>query len=260
MTEWSWAMLLEILTQVEDDLPSHAGMISYAGGGVFVEDGRVCWAAANGMAKRLTDLLSQKARPGADLTALYRECRAAKRPLGETLVETGVVSVDDLASSLRRHTAESLIEIVNTSSTGTWTAHAGGYAPQFTFTPLETYFDVVDIVLGPTHETAAAGLSVLARPTRRGAAFISFGDVVVPVASSGDVALRDLWALGAWSASLRAAAHELAVEPSFALGTTDTGDTTVVWWRGNVTFALTGEDRAAVAEMTSYHLRRRGIS
>lgn len=256
MTEWSWAMLLEILTQVEDELPSNAGVISYAGGGVFVEDGRVCWAAAKGMANRLTDLLAQKARPGVDLAAVYRQCRDAHRPLGEALVESGAVSVDDLAMSLRRHTAESLIEIVNVASTGTWTARDGGYAPQFTFTPLETYFDVVEIVLGGLHRMGATELSVLARPERRGAAFAPLGDVIVPIACSGEVVLRDLWILGAWASSLRDAAHELAVDPGFALGTTDAGQTTVVWWRDDLTFALIGEDRAAVTEMISFHLRR----
>jgi hypothetical protein len=82
------------------------------------------------------------------------------------------------------------------------------------------------------------------------------GELAIPIATSGDVELSELWTLGSWSASLRDAAHELAVDPGFALGTTDDQSTTIVWWQDGFTYALIGEDRAAVSKMTSYHLQR----
>ena len=255
MNEQAWTSLTAMLLEIEGR-EAQSGMLVYESGHVFVEDGRICWAAARGMASRLTDLLGEKARPGADLSALYRECRDRKRPLGETLVETGIVSAAELEAALRQHTAESLVQIVSDPGVGVWSPRTGGYAPRFTFTALQTFLDVAAVALGTHAEAAMQGLAALAKPLRHGAAFVAVGELAVPMAVAGDMRLRDLADLGGWATSLREAAHELAVEPGFAIGTTSAKRTTVVWWNELLTFALCTEDRAAVAEMTSYHLMR----
>lgn len=256
MTEHAWADLFELLAQVEDR-HAQTGMFAFDNGGVFVENGRVCWAAARGMAHRLSDLLSAKARPGSDLDALYRRCREDQTPFGETVVASGIVSAQDFESTLRQHTAESLVEIMRAGDAGTWTARAGQYAPRFTFAPRDTFFDVVDTMLGRHRDAAREELGALATPSRRGAAFVSIGSQAIPVMTCGNVPLRPLGVLGAWAMSLRDAAYQLAVEPRFAIGTADTGDTTVVWWQGPLTFALRAADRPDAGEMTSYLLQRR---
>ena len=108
-------------------------------GAVFVEGGRVCWAAARGLSQRLTDILANSA--GLDpekMTLLYCACRDRGVPLGEHLVATGLVSPAGLRESLRQHSTESLRHLAGEDATLVWKPRAhGGYSPAFTFSTTE---------------------------------------------------------------------------------------------------------------------------
>lgn len=107
-------------------------------GAIFIERGRVCWAAAHGLAPRLTELLI--AQSGVDTTTmqrLYRECRKDGLPLGEQLVARGIVSAEQLRSALAQHTIESIDALCVDEATARFRPRAGGYNPHFTLNTSE---------------------------------------------------------------------------------------------------------------------------
>lgn len=110
-----------------------------ARGTVFVERGRVCWAAAHGMARRLTELLGARASlPSEVMESVFTACKRERIPLGEHLLSRGLVSAHDLRATLLQHTMESLSTICTDDARATWHARAGaGYSPRFTFTTSE---------------------------------------------------------------------------------------------------------------------------
>jgi hypothetical protein len=105
---------------------------------VFVERGRVCWAAARGLARRLTELLGARAAlPHADMERMFLACRSKGVPIGEHLVACGALRADDLRAALLDHTVESLEHVVG-GAEAAWRPRAGkGYSPRFTFTTSE---------------------------------------------------------------------------------------------------------------------------
>lgn len=108
-------------------------------GSIFIERGRVCWAAAVGLNQRLGDLLAARARVDRnEMSRLYTACRVAKKPLGEFLVESGVVSSIDLRSALLQHTAESLSVLCERRAFASWIPRSpGSYSARFTFRTTE---------------------------------------------------------------------------------------------------------------------------
>lgn len=107
-------------------------------GAIFIERGRVCWAAAHGLAPRLTELLI--AQSGVDTTTmqrLYRECRKDGLPLGEQLVARGIVSAEQLRGALAQHTIESIDALCVDEATAHFRPRAGGYNPHFTLNTSE---------------------------------------------------------------------------------------------------------------------------
>jgi hypothetical protein len=108
-------------------------------GTIFVERGRVCWAAAQGMARRLTELLGRRAglAPPA-MEALFLECKARRVPLGEHLSSSGVLGPEELRDALLQHTIESLLRLWASEARAAWCPRTGnGYNPRFTFATSE---------------------------------------------------------------------------------------------------------------------------
>lgn len=105
---------------------------------VFVEARRVCWAAARGLARRLSDLIAERASmtPSA-MEQQYRICKDEGIPLGEHLVGRGILRPDALRTTLLQHTVESLEHVLVTTTAGTFIPRPGGYSPRFTFTTAE---------------------------------------------------------------------------------------------------------------------------
>ena len=108
-------------------------------GTVFVEGGRVCWAAARGLGPRLSELLGARSSlPPAAMEMMFRECKRRQLPLGEHLVQRGILSADELRVALLQHTIESLQRVCVDEGRGSWRPHHGsGYSPRFTFATTE---------------------------------------------------------------------------------------------------------------------------
>jgi hypothetical protein len=116
--------LLRLLKGI-DRLPRGAtGALVFASkdapqGTVLVEENRVCWAAASNMEHRLTDILRHETDPPlpkAIFESVYEECHRERIPLGETLVERGIVTTEGLSHALRRHTAEAICVLASSKA------------------------------------------------------------------------------------------------------------------------------------------------
>lgn len=206
------AELAGLLAAVEDRPPDESGafLVDDDGdgqtvGSVFVETGRVCWAAAPGRSGRLRDLLhrhSARQLADAELDDAFAACRDAQRPLGELLVERGMVSDDGLRAALKQHTVESLIaQCDGVPRPVTWVPHRRrGYSARFTFTPVELL-----AAAGAQLYPAEAPSVVVELPGASTIGSFAIGDEELPVAlwASGSAAssVRDLLGLGDWAAA-----------------------------------------------------------
>ena len=114
-------------------------------GTVFVEHGKICWAAARGMARRFTELLV--ANTGASSEVVQRvimDCIVERAPLGERLLQAQVVDAQQLRSTILQHTAESLSAACADPSSGIWSPRRlRGYASRFAFDTEEVLAEVV---------------------------------------------------------------------------------------------------------------------
>lgn len=196
-------------------------------GAIFVEHGRVCWAAVRGMARRLTELLVVRA--GGDAASMersYRECQREGARWGEWVVAKGILSASDLRATLFEHTLESLSVLCRRGGDVRWCARAhGGYNARFTFGTAELLVRAG----ASAHPELAPGLErELAMAFGEGdwgAAFVRSASSAAPepIAARGahPAAARELLELGKWATSsldLAGALHHddpmLAVEAS----------------------------------------------
>lgn len=260
-----WSTLIDALVRVEGIAPADSGLLSFGlgPGGIFVERGRICWAAAPGMQRRLHDLLQGYAtdrKIDVDFNHIYQRCRASGTLLGQTLVDEGWITPDELEVALRRHSAESLIELCQNGvarnadgESTTWTSRgAKGYEPRFTFRPVDMLLDVASLAVPEVHATARAELDRFRGQGRTGAGFYVDADHVVPVAAFGELTVHDLWSLGRWAHALPLATRELGTTPSLTVASTTAGDTVAVWWRTNMLYVVGGDDRRALSEILTY--------
>lgn len=261
-----WHALVGALRHVERLAQTDSGLLSFGDspiGGIFVEQGRVCWVAARGLQRRLRDLLrAHSSMSNEQLERMYERCRAEGRLLGETLVDEGLIAPSELQSALRRHSAECLLDLCRSSrassrSTTSWSSHGGrGYAPRFTFRAVDLLLDSVAIIYPELQAEARLELSRVEAPGRRAVAFLrdEAAGSLLPLAETGGYGVEHLLGLSRGLASLPQACLELGATPSFTLSTTESGDTLLLWWRGPLLFAVSCPDRASLAELTGRHL------
>lgn len=149
---------VEACTLIDELGPQAIGELIVSGddgarGAVFVEQGRVCWAAARGLARRLTELLVDRAKlaPSA-MESLFTSCKREHVPLGEHLVGQGVLSAEALREALLAHTVESLCCLCEPRARARWCPRSGnGYSPRFTFATSE-----IAASIGATNHRACA--------------------------------------------------------------------------------------------------------
>lgn len=177
-----------------------------AKGAVFVERKRVCWVAARGLAPRLSQLLCERAKlERTALEPLYLACKEQKRPLGEYLVERGIVAADELRTVLLEHTSESLHNLCGAPVTGAWLPRtSGGYSPRFTFTTAEVLASTLAHDAHGTFAPAVAEVDECFSHAGWGAVFVRGSSATPsPVAVRGTppAASRILLQVGKWAAS-----------------------------------------------------------
>jgi hypothetical protein len=203
----------DVFALVDELGPSAVGEIVLgaddgARGAVFVERGRVCWAAAHGLAPRLTELLIGRASiPPLEMEGVFRRCKAERKPLGEHLIQIGALAPVDLREALMQHTVESLRLLCQTPACATWFPRPGnGYSPKFTFTTAEL---LVHAGAERNRDIASAIRPILTGTFDDGdwaAAFVRNPNYAFPepIATFGTPAssTRALVRLGKWAASV----------------------------------------------------------
>jgi hypothetical protein len=245
---FSFASVVDVCACVDELPPDAAGELSLSGtsmaieGAVFVERGRVCWAAARGLSRRLRDLIAAPARLSAvEMEALYDACKRKRAPLGEHLVGTGLVSASQLRSALLRHTSESLHALCASATHGAWVARkAGSYNPRFTFPTAEILASTEAESFPDLAERARAELESAFRAGEWGAAYVRSSSRAgpQPVALFGDAPDRvePLLRLGRWACDgldVSGVAH--GARPFVAAVLDDV--TLVAWRHGDVVVA-----------------------
>lgn len=261
MSGVDWSLLADSLLRIERAELEESGLLSFGlenVGGIFVEKKRVCWAAARGRARRLRDLLGQHASADREiLDAAFERCRERGKPVGQSLVEEGLVSCQELEKALRQHSAECLLELCRSSLPMRWSERPGrGYAPKFTFRPAELWLDAVGVAFPEQRELALSELQRLASTHRELVAFVVEPETsaLLPVATFGEPSVAELRVLAQFAAAMPRASLELAAAPTFTLACTDDGQSALIWWRSGVLFAALCRDRESLAAATVPHL------
>lgn len=261
MTCIHWDSLTDALVRVERLTADDSGLLSFGApqaGGIFVEQGRICWVAMRGLGKRLRDLLLVRCRVDAfELDRVSERCRAQGKPLGQTLVEEGLLQSADLEVALRQHSAECLLELCRDPRPTHWVSRAGrGYAPRFTFRAEDLLLAAAGSLFPQQQLAAEAELSRLAARGHRAAAFAfdPSRECLLPVASVGSPGVEALRSLAHWATAMPMVSRELAAEPTFSMASTEEGEAALVWWREGLLFAVLCDDRAGLAAATALHL------
>lgn len=253
-----WTALADALLQIERLGLEDSGLLEFGieqRGGIFVEQGRICWVAASGLGRRLRHLiLAHSNIDEAELDRVCEQCRRHGGLVGQTLVAEGLLQPAELEVALRHHSTESLLELCREPRPTRFRSHAGrGYAPRFTFRPLDLLLDAVGTCFPELRIEARRELDALVEPGIQAVAFVFDPDreCLLPVAERGQQTIEELRALGRWASSMPLASLELAATPSLTLATTENGDSVVVWWRAGLLFAVMCADRAALAAVTA---------
>lgn len=208
-------------------------------GVVFVEGGRVCWAAARGLAPRLTELLTLRAAAmsGETMEDLFRRCRDEGVPLGEFLVARGIIQSNDLRSVLLEHTVESLAKLCKPDSEGSFTLRSGkGYSPRFTFRTAEILARASRRSLSPSELDASVEMEARL-PTafvsgEWGAAYLRGGGATPsPIAVHGELPDKtsDVLRVGKWAASALDLASTFDGEDTFVTAMDEGGGVSSVF-------------------------------
>lgn len=263
MSGVNFGLLGDALLSVERLNAADSGLLSFGlerTGGVFVEGGRICWVAARGQSGRLRDLLIAHADiDPVVLDQAFDRCRTERQPVGQTLVAEGLIAAEELERALRQHSAECLIELCRSPLPTRWASHPGrGYAPRFTFRPVELLLDAVGVCFPEHRARALAELSELNVDGQRAAAFVfdPARECLLPVAQLGSLGVSELRLLAQFAGAMPRASLELATAPSFTLACTQDGEAALVWWKDGLLFTRLCDDRASLAAATSRHLAR----
>jgi len=175
-------------------------------GTVLVEDNRVCWAAASNMENRLTDILrheSDPPLPSETFDKIYEECYRDHIPLGETLVERGMVTPEGLWHGLLMHTAEAICVLASGSSLSpVWaTNRQRRYDAQYTFSTSEVLSCVGSFGFEEEATEAQQTLQEITPREAVGLAYLTDASHELPLAhvAAEDWDCEELVALGKWA-------------------------------------------------------------
>ena len=175
-------------------------------GTVLVEDNRVCWAAASNMENRLTDILRHERDPplpSETFDKIYEECYRDHIPLGETLVERGMVTPEGLWRGLLMHTAEAICVLASGSSLSpVWaTNRQRRYDAQYTFSTSEVLSCVGSFGFEEEATEARQTLQEITPREAVGLAYLTDASHELPLAhvAAEDWDCEELVELGKWA-------------------------------------------------------------
>jgi hypothetical protein len=265
------AAVLPLLERVER-LPQDAtGALMFGTGednhgSVLIEQGRICWAVASNMKRRLIDLLRHQTEPAltkASIESVYNDCRALNKPLGECLVESGLITQRGLWRALRQHNAEAIAVIAATmlSSEVRFQHHKHHrYDARFSYSTTE-----VLVTLGALSDQTTATLARVELKRRvpeggRGAAYTRdrYGAGIIPIGEVGtaDLSSETFMDMGAWATSTLDVAAAVADEVRAVTGTAPDGQSIAAWSESGVIYTVLCPTMRSYARLLSSLVRR----
>lgn len=238
-------------------------------GSVLVENGRICWAAAAGMQRRLTDILVAQSRPPLSkdvIEEVYERCRRDGIPLGAGLVARGVVTPRGLRRALIEHTGEAIALLSEALTqegkvSPAWVANrARGYDAQFTFTSAE-----ILVAVGSRTSKGQAGKAkdVLEHALQDGGAGVAFlteqrHELPVCEVRGEEVGVEGLVDLSRWA---RAALERCSEFSSCNVVTVTSASRAgcLTWSSEGVVYAALCEDRSNLSYLMSQRARGKPV-
>ena len=260
--------LLERIERLPDDATGALmlGTGAESQGIVLLERGRICWAVASDMKRRLVDLLRHQAEPAlskASIESVYADCRSLNRPLGECLVESGLITDRGLWRALRQHNAEAIAVIAAKLVPGEFEFQHHKhqrYDARFTYSTTE-----VLVTLGALgdQETATLARIELRRCVPeggRGAAYTRDreGAGIIPIGEVGtaDVSSEAFMDMGAWARSTLDVAAAVTSEVRAVTGTSPEGQSIVAWSESGIIYMVLCPTLRTYARLVSSLARR----
>lgn len=210
-------------------------------GCVFIDGGRVCWAAVPETRRYLSDRLIEAQVDRAVIDALILEARTTHRPLGELLTSRGHMTETAFSSILYEHSVESMLHMANSpiTSISKLPRKAGAFSLATSFSPLSLIAEVAGRLLCMPAFTLPAQGQALPRDLLAVAVVVR-NDIAMPVRVLGSVQPELSLAT-----ELAAVGHDLMRR---------IGHGSVSFRRGTRCWAVSGQrDRFVVSEGTSAH-------
>ena len=263
--------LLDMLERVEELPQAACGALLLKATGdhegtIYIEHGRLCWAVAHGMRKRLTDLVLQEAgdRTSRDqLEALYDTCRASGRPLGQTLVQERIITADGLRSALARHTAEALNLMSSWSRPECHWLDRGesSYDAMFTFDTVEISAEVSSLSQGLERRRREDELRAVVPKGAFAAAFVwpthEREQLPVAVLGSGEHSIQTAVELGKWACNQLGLAGAVAETCHLMTAASNLGGAVVTWTSEAGFYTALCESSSVLARLLSNYTRLR---
>jgi hypothetical protein len=247
----------QVLLSVDDAPRDIAGVLAFGDDGfILIENRKVCWAVANEMSVSLTDILSKQANPPVsrlDLERVYRRCKQERKALGEGLVESGLVSAEDVRRALVAHHAEAIGRLAYQGGQATrfTPTKLTGYDPRFTLSTAEALASLLPERLTEYKLRAQAHLQQL--PLADASAFgfvLPFANSTPLIAEAGkdcQLAARQVLEIARWATTTREISHMFDPQIQVTSALWSTHHAAVVWEYQEIAFVAICKTRPASA-------------
>ena len=258
------AAVIELLERVEELPDGATGTLVIGGGGspggaILVDDRKVCWVAAQGLGRRLSDLLrAQAVRSIAtdELEEIVTACRDSGEPLGQAWLARGLITEQARVRALKRHATESLIAVGRGSPEIKWVPRERGFAPKHHIPTATLLAEVGAAARWGGH---APSLGWLTEVKARGAAFARATAgrdetaQLVPVAEIGmaHAGARGLLELGSWALASIDEVRAVDAEVPCAFFDDGLGHRCAGWRRGVLVHVAVCDDELALARVVA---------
>lgn len=225
-------------------------------GAILVERGRVCWAISAATRMRLSDILRFQASPPLSpevIEAVFQTCRAHGKPLGEYLVQQGLLTASAFRASLRQHTAEAIVEIARTSTNHYWKPHRRAtYDPAFTFAPAEVWACIGMLQRLEEGTLARAALARVLLEEATGLAFCrSDSPLLIGYYGPTDLTLDEVDLAGRWVLAGLDVARAVEKNAQVLAGACASGASALAWSQGKICYFVTAQERSTFARILS---------
>lgn len=232
-------------------------------GTVLVQHGRICWAMAEGMQARLTDLLRREAQTpvNLDFERFFKRCAAEDTPIGEALVREGWLTPNGLCQALRAHTAEAILLMSGQSHLQTrWFPHRkNDYDARFTFGPWEMLIDVGARIFPAEAKRATRGLAAVPQGSiafafvRRSGRAQPTPIAMIEEAGSEEIDPRPV---GTWAAAFLDLVGYIDATSSLVAAVTPRGENAIAWREDDLIYVAICSDPRAMARLIRAHRRQ----